>query len=219
MKAIARFNIEFAGLLLAAFVFSYIPFVNIPFRWIMTYFHEISHGIAAIVTGGSVDKIHLHLLGSGLCYTLGGNGFLISLAGYCGAVLWGMLIYEMADEISHKSTNLICLFLTGLIVLTGLLYGRDIITWAILLFIGGLFLSIMKLQEALLMKWALKFIGLFVLLDAVRAPLHLIDGRHYGDGARLSDLTGLPEILWVLLWLGFGILGLIFLWKMNQKAV
>ncbi len=212
-------SLEFVILVVVAFVLSYIPIINIPFTWIMTFFHEISHGIGALLTGGSVEKINLHLTGSGLCYTTGGSRFVVLQAGYIGAVIWGIVIYEMADEISHKSTSRLAIFLAGLVAISALLYGRDVITWIIMLAILGLFVSIVKLQETYLMKLSLKFIGIYVLLDAVRAPLHLIDGRNFGDGAKLSDLTGIPEILWVLLWLAIGASGALYLWKTSKKDV
>jgi hypothetical protein len=212
-------SLEFMMLVGIALLLSYIPFVNIPFTWIMTYFHEISHGIGALVTGGSVERIRLHLMGSGVCYTSGGIRFVVLQAGYMGAVLWGILIYEMADATRHKHTNILAILLAGLIAVSALLYGRDIITWVILIIVFGLFVSIIKLQERYLMNLSLKFIGIYVLLDAVRAPLHLIDGRHYGDGAKLSDLTGIPEIFWVLLWLAIGIAGTLHLWRTSRQAI
>ncbi|MEM7617278.1 MAG: M50 family metallopeptidase [Pseudomonadota bacterium] len=212
-----KISLEFALLIGSAFILSFIPIINIPFTWIMTFFHEISHGIAALITGGSVEKIHLHLRGSGLCYTKGGIRFIISNAGYIGAVLWGIMIYKMADETSHKKINILAIFLATLIAISAILYGRDIVTWIILLILLGLFISIIKLQEAYIMKIALKFIGTYVLLDAVRAPLYLIDGRHYGDGAKLADLTSIPEIIWVLLWFAIGIIGVLYLLKINKK--
>jgi hypothetical protein len=204
---------SFFLLILSALIISQLPFVAIPFRWIMTFFHEISHGIAALLTGGAVLKIALFPGGSGLCYTQGGSQFIVAISGYLGAVLWGILLYRMADEISHNHTNKITLCLSALIVIIALLWGRDILTWGILALLFLLFISIVKLQEARLMKLALKFCGLFVLLDAVKAPLYLVDGRHFGDGARLADLTMVPEIIWVLIWLAAGISGAYYLWK------
>lgn len=210
-------RIEFVILVVLAFILSYIPLVNIPFTWIMTFFHEISHGIGSLLTGGSVDKIELHIRGSGLCYTRGGSRFIVLQAGYIGAVIWGIIIYEMADRINHKNTNILAIFLTGLVAVSALLYGRDIITLVILLVLFGLFVSIIKLQETYLMKLSLKFVGIYVLLDAVRAPLNLIDGRNIGDGAKLSDLTLIPEIIWVLLWLAVGVGGVMYLWKESKR--
>lgn len=203
---------EFLALVVTAFFLSFIPLLNIPFSWIMTFFHEISHGIAAMVTGGSIESIRLYLTGRGLCTTSGGIHFFILQAGYIGAVVWGVLIYEMADIINHKRTSILAGCIAGLIGLVALLYGRDLMTWGILFVLFILFVNIIKLQEAYFMKLALKFIGLYVLLDAVRAPLYLVDGRHYGDGAKLADLTAIPEVIWVMLWLGFGVLGVYYLW-------
>ena len=45
-----------------------------------------------------------------------------------------------------------------------------------------------------------------MLLNAIRAPLYLIDGQHVGDGAQLADLFLIvPEIIWVALWFAFGL--------------
>ena len=52
-----------------ALVISAIPIINLPFTWITVFFHEISHGLMAMVTGGKINKIHLNFFGSGLCYT------------------------------------------------------------------------------------------------------------------------------------------------------
>ena len=62
-------------------------------------------------------------------------------------------------------------------------------------------------------QFLMKFIGIYVLLDAVRAPLHLLDGRSIGDGADLAEITFIPEIVWVIFWLSCGLYGLYFLWK------
>ncbi len=212
-------NWSFIGLVAVAMFISYLPIVSIPFAWIMTFFHEISHGIAALLTGGSVDNIRIHLNGSGLCYTQGGIQFIVTFAGYVGAVIWGVLLYMMADRFSHKHANIIAFFLAGLILISALLWGRDVLTWVILAIIFCLFISIIKLQETKVMRLALKFIGIFVLLDAVKAPLNLIDGRHLGDGARLADLAWLPEILWVILWFIIGMGGLLYIWKSDEKRV
>jgi hypothetical protein len=212
-------NWSFFAIIGAAFIVSYIPIINIPFTWITTFFHEVSHGLTAILTGGSVDKIHLHLNGSGLCSTQGGNSFLVAFSGYTGAVLWGVLLFSMVDLLNHKSTNIVAMFLAAMIGIIALVWGRDILTWIILGVMLALFVSIVKLQDTRIVKSALKFIGIFVLLDAIKAPLHLIDGRHYGDGARLADLTGIPELIWVLVWLVFGLLGAFFLWKKNKEKI
>jgi len=207
----------FAGLVLGAFMLSYIPVLNWPFAWMMTFFHEISHGIAALLTGGSIESIKLHLRGSGLCTTIGGSGFIIALSGYLGAVVWGMGVYLMADKLNKRHSDEMALFMAGIILVAALFWGRDAITLIIMAIMIAVLLMVMKLQHGGVVKFALKFIGIFILLDAIKAPLHLIDGRHYGDGARLANLSGIPELIWVVVWFTVGVCGLYALWKTTDK--
>jgi len=191
--------------------------VNWPFSWMMTFFHEISHGIAAFITGGSIESIELHLRGSGLCTTRGGIGFIVTLSGYLGAVVWGMAIYLMADKLNKRHTDDMALFMVGIILLSAVLWGRDVITLLIMTVLIAVLLTVMKMQYNTFIKLALKFIGIYILLDAIKAPLYLIDGRHFGDGARLADTTGIPELVWVTAWFLAGACGLYTLWKLTNK--
>lgn len=209
--------LAFFGLIALAFIVSYIPFVNLPFSWMQTYFHEISHGLAAMFTGGSVKSIELHLLGSGLCTTQGGIRFIVAFSGYLGAVLWGALIYTMVDNVSKKSAVSIAGTMIVMIVISAIFWGRDLITLLIMGMMIVPFVIILKTRNQFLVKYFLQFLGLYVLLDAIKSPLHLIDGRRYGDGDTLSKLTGIPEIIWVIVWLGIGLGTLYLLWKGHMK--
>lgn len=204
-------------LLVGAFLLAYIPFVHVPFSWAMTFFHEISHGLAALLTGGSIVSIELHRDGSGLCYTRGGWLFIIFNAGYIGAVFWGVLIYTLANRTGggQGKAKIIALLIAGLIAVSAVLYAKDLMTWIVSAVLVVLFIAVIKLGQTIWGQWLLKFIGIYVLVSAMRAPLHLLDGRHDGDGASLADLTHIPEIIWVLLWLAIGVLGLIVVWRIQ----
>jgi hypothetical protein len=206
-------NVEFLTLVIAALLLSWVPFLSIPFTWFMTFFHEISHGLMAIISGGSIASIVLHWDGSGLCYTRGGSRFLVLQAGYIGAVLWGIVLYHTANKVSERYIHGVVLVLGLLIAATALLYARDVITWVILGFLFALSVSIGKLQHLRGVNLALKFIAVYIMLDAVRAPLYLIDRKHYGDAASLADVTGLPEIIWIILWLAVGLAGVFHVWR------
>ncbi|MDQ6978692.1 MAG: M50 family metallopeptidase [Mariprofundaceae bacterium] len=208
-------NIEFLVLVMAALFLSWVPFLSIPFTWFMTFFHEISHGLMALFTGGSIASIVLHWDGSGLCYTRGGSRFLVLQAGYIGAVVWGVLLYHTAHKVSERYIVAVVAVLGMVIAGAALLYARDVVTWLILAFLFALSVSIGKLQHLRGVNIALKFVAVYVMLDAVRAPLYLIDGKHYGDAASLSDLTGLPEMIWIILWLAVGLAGVFHVWRSN----
>lgn len=178
-----------------------------PFQWLETYYHELSHGIAAMVTGGRIEKIKLSLNGSGLCYTRGGWRFFILLAGYTGASLWGAYLYLTGWHMGNDGSIVLLAVELGLLALATLLWVRDPITLLIMLAMGllyGLPLYFTDLQPHV--AYTLQFIGIYVMLNAIRAPLHLIDGQLVGDGAELAKSTLiLPEGFWIAFWFVFAL--------------
>ena len=67
-----------------------------PLKMLVVFFHELSHGIAAMLTGGEIVRIELDPRQGGLCVTRGGWRFLITSAGYLGSMLWGGAILVAA---------------------------------------------------------------------------------------------------------------------------
>ncbi|MFT6072589.1 MAG: hypothetical protein ACJARD_001681 [Alphaproteobacteria bacterium] len=210
--------ISFVIILALAFILSCIPLLRAPFSWIQTYFHEISHGIAALLTGGNVDSIQLHLIGSGLCRTIGGIRFIVVFSGYLGAIIWGALIYLIINNSEKKHANSLALTLVCMVSISAIFWGRDLITLAIMGIIIIIFLAVLKLKHNHITDYFLRFLGLYVLLDAIKSPLYLIDGRPYGDGHSLAELTFIPEIIWIFIWVILGISVLYFLWRGHIKG-
>lgn len=191
---------NFWVLLVLAIVLKQLPFIGIPFNWLESYFHEISHGLAAIFTGGNIVRIQLFSNGAGLCTTLGGSAFVIAFSGYAGAVLWGVLLYKIADFKSSLSRYLSFCIL-ALLVVTCVLWVRDMLTFIICLLLIALFALSVKISYFNLLASVIKLFALMVLLNSLQSPLHLIDGRGIGDGSALANITFIPEIVWILIWL------------------
>ena len=63
-----------------------------PFRVFVVFLHEISHGLAAVLTGGRVVSIGLSANEGGVCVTRGGSPFLVLNAGYLGSLSVGRLL-------------------------------------------------------------------------------------------------------------------------------
>lgn len=82
--------------LVVALLITRIPYLSVPFKWLESYFHELSHGIATIISSGVVSHIQLFPNGAGFCFSQGGSPMLIGFAGYFGAACWGYLIYLLA---------------------------------------------------------------------------------------------------------------------------
>ncbi len=204
-------------MILGALLLSYIPVLHWPFAWLQTYYHEISHGLAAIAGGGEISRIVIRLDGSGVCYTRGGIHTLTLVMGYLGSVFWGGVIFFSTRIRSRRAFRSLLLFTCLLLVMTLTLWSEDLVTAAIIAVLIGLIFLQWRMESTTLAKRVFQFLGVYVLIDAIKAPLYLIDGHHRGDGAMLSEITGLPEIFWVLGWTGWALLGLYLVWRSTDQ--
>lgn len=188
------------------------PLISVPFNWLESYFHELSHGLAALITGGRVVQIQLFPNGAGLCTTQGGIRFVISLMGYLGATLFGYFICRLAQGFQAQARWIYPVFI-ALMTLSLILWVRDVLTAFIIGVLIALFVVKWRFVKSHSLGLWLKFTGIIVLLNSVYSPLYLIDGRHLGDGASLASMTFIPEIIWALLWSASGIFALYLLIK------
>ena len=93
-----------------------------PLKILVVFFHELSHGLAAVITGGSIDHIELVPQQGGVCYTIGGNRFVVASAGYLGSLWWGGLILLLASKTTLS--KYISILLGLMIVTIGVLFLR-----------------------------------------------------------------------------------------------
>ncbi len=206
----------YLGYIIGAIILSMVPFVSGPFNWLETYFHEISHGLAALATGGQVARIELYLTGGGKCFTVGGWSGVISFAGYAGAILWGAAIY-LGAQASGASSRWLAIAMSGMIVVSGVLWARDISTIIILIALSSIIYVSFRYVWGSIFPRVMEFTGIYVLVSAVHSPLNLVDGRHRGDGSSLSELTYIPEIIWVAIWIALGVAALIGVWRLHEN--
>ncbi|MDP7591143.1 MAG: M50 family metallopeptidase [Litorilituus sp.] len=207
---------HFLILLVIAIVVKQLPLVSIPFNWLESYFHEISHGMAALLTGGKVLRIQLFANGAGLCTTQGGSNLIISFFGYAGATFWGWGIYKLAST-HQRIAQLFSMFIFGLIVCSIIFWGKDLLTWFILAVLAFVFILTSQLQKISYLQRIMQLFGLLILLNSLSSPTYLLDGRHVGDGAALASITFVPEIVWVFSWFLLAALALYSLYKTAKK--
>ena len=204
-------------LLVAAIIIRQIPIISIPLNWLESYFHEISHGIAALLTGGEIMRIQLFANGAGLCTTRGGFSLIISFFGYAGATCWGWLLFKLAN--SHQRTAQIVSGLMIVLLLASIIFwARDLLTIIIISSLAVMFVFLIKMRRLYTLQLLLKFFGLSILLNSLFSPTYLFDGRDLGDGAALASMTMVPELVWVLLWCVLAAAALYSLIKMNKKS-
>lgn len=101
-------------LLVAAFIVSllasFLPFGHwflYPFDLFGTFVHESCHALAAVLTGGRVDGMHVAWDTSGLTKTWGGWNIAISTAGYLGSVVVGAMLLLAARRSTRAQATLV----------------------------------------------------------------------------------------------------------------
>ncbi|WOT06618.1 M50 family metallopeptidase [Shewanella youngdeokensis] len=203
----SRFLIE----LLVAFLVTKLPFISVPFKWLESYFHELSHGLATLFSGGVVSHIQLFPNGAGLCFSQGGWPLAIGFSGYFGAALWGYLIFTFATW--QKGIRFSFGLLGTGVIITILLWARDVLTISILMSLALLFLLPLKLKLNRFLATSLRIMALMVMLNALASPTVLFGLQNEGDANMLAAQTWLPAWFWVLCWLATSACMLLLCWR------
>jgi hypothetical protein len=189
---------------LLAFAFWRSP-VLYPLKIFVVLLHEISHGLAAILTGGSIVSIHLGADEGGVCLTRGGSRFVILSAGYLGSLCFGSLLVLVAARSRRDRVVVACLGFA--LVAVTLFFVRTLFGFAYGLVAGvALLLAARKLPEPV-SDAILKVLGAVSCLYAVWdiASDVLLRDVPGSDASALARLTGVPASLWGLLWIGLAL--------------
>ncbi|MBC8142172.1 MAG: M50 family metallopeptidase [Armatimonadetes bacterium] len=190
----------------------YLSFLTYPIRLLVTFIHEGSHALAAILTGGHVASLVIRPDGSGVTWSSGGIGIVTSSAGYLGATLFGaLLIAALRRGVPGRHL----LLGTGTIVaLLTLCFARasNLDTLANLpltigagaVIGGGLIFAGLKMPERSAV-FAASFIGVQCILNAL-FDLHTLfslsaSGVTQSDAGNMQAMTMIPAVVWSVLWI------------------
>jgi hypothetical protein len=196
----------FAAMFVGVF-FLWDTVVVYPVKVFVVFFHEMSHGLAAILTGGRIEAIRVDSNLGGVTLTWGGSSFLTLSAGYLGSLLWGSVILILASRLQNTrplmgALGLVLLFVTLRFVPITNLFG----------FVFGLLAGTAMVGIALkatepVSSFLLKFLGftscLYVILDIkedlITHHAVYLPGMK-SDAQALADMTMLPALFWGGLW-------------------
>ena len=214
-KRKALFLLGLTAWLAALWVLWWSPVIY-PVKLFVVLLHEVGHAAAAVATGGVVDRIVVTPDQGGVCYCPGGNAFLTLSAGYLGSLVFGVLILLLARArrpAPRDSTTLIgiaVLVLTALFVRNpfGILFGA--LFGAALVALRGVGRTVHVLVLTALGLTS----ALYALLDIKSDVLD----RPYleSDAHMLAQLTGIPTVVWGVLWIG---LGSVVAWWLFRRAL
>ncbi len=180
----------------------------LPLKLLAVIFHELGHAGAVLLLGGRVESIAVSLAEGGLTtYRLPAGlvaRIVVGSAGYLGSAVAGsLLLIIYARQRFARGATLALGLLLGSVTL---LYARDLVSLAVLLALTVLVLAAARLAPPTILRPAgiavATFVSLYALFDLRSDVLRLPwEGRAQGtDAAALADLTGVPALVWAILW-------------------
>jgi hypothetical protein len=180
--------------------------VIFPLKIFVVLLHEISHALAALASGGVVERIVLNMNQGGATYVLGGNAFIILSAGYLGSLLWGLLLIELAGARTRRARWALGV-LGAFVLLVAALYVRNLFGFIFTALFGAALILSARRLPARGVANVLLALGLTSALYALLDIRSDIISRPYvrSDAAMLADLTGVPTVVWGLIWIGLAI--------------
>lgn len=200
MKYLNRQTLQL-GLLLCFIMWGWNTFLLYPLKLLVVLFHEASHGLGALFTGGKLLYIEITPNEGGLARIVGGWRWVSVSAGYLGSMLWGAVIYKAAHlpRFQGKVSALLGLILLALT----LFYVRTITGVLLGLSFGGVLLASSKYFSSNLNGWFLKIIGLVSMLYAIFDIKDDLISRTVpgSDAWAMSQIVPLPPVLWGLIWI------------------
>lgn len=175
----------------------------------LTFVHEASHGLAAVLTGGTLVSLSIQPDGSGTAFTRGGFRPAILVAGYAGSCLSGAALLLAAR--SRGWERGVCFGLAGALGLVTLFYVRSWFGFAAGLLMATGFAWVGLRGAGWQLSLLLSFLAVRSLLNSMQDLVTLVrqaQGPQVTDAALLSqELTrGLvPPVVFAVLIAGFSL--------------
>ncbi len=174
--------------------------IVLPLKFLVVYFHELSHALMAILTGGSVESLSVNFQQGGEVWTRGGSRFLTLTAGYLGSLLIGVGLLLFA--LWGRMDKVVLAGLGVIMLITLLLYVRDIPALVICGLTGAALIAAARYFSHQICDLILRIIGLSSL---IYVPYDIWDDTirraHLRSDARmLAEEIGGTTILWGGLW-------------------
>jgi hypothetical protein len=180
------------------------PWVH-PLKLLVVLFHELSHGIAAAVTGGTIAEIQVHRDQGGHCVTSGGIPMVVVSAGYLGSLLFGVLVLLAATR--TRAAPVVAGLLGAVLAVVAFRFvPSGTFGW----WFAGLWalaLVVMAFLPRAVSEIALRVVGvtscLYAILDI---KSDVLDRDHpESDASQLAAMTGVPPFLWGVFWIGISL--------------
>lgn len=189
----------------AALLTRFIPYSSF-FRNVDTLVHEFGHALMTLVLSGDVQYIHLFADHSGITYSTVTNAWRlipISLSGYIVSALFAWLLFVLYRR-QYMTAGLVAVTMVAIVSLVFFVRNEYGIFWCV---------GFIILNAAIYMapwEWLKRgyylLISFILMVDSVISAITLLlvsvqQPYQAGDAANLYQATGIPSVLWALLFI------------------
>lgn len=187
----------------------FIPFSEF-FRNVNTLVHELSHGLTALLLQGRVMEIHLYADQSGVTLTRFQEGWMIipiGLAGYAGASLFAMLLFVLYRKDNLNTGLILIALMAGLAAILFVRNGYGLV-WCV--GFGAVTAAVAFLAPRWLQQGYYLLIAFLCLVESVVSAIVILylalqTPGSAGDATNLAQATGVPALLWGLVFVAFAL--------------
>jgi len=197
-----------ALVVIAIWQLPYLGWVQYPFILLGTWFHEMGHGLTALMVGGTFEYLEIYENGGGVAYYTVGNSYLprsianafVAAGGLFGPVITGGALIASAKY--PKSSMLMLRALIGLMILSILLWVRSF--WGIAVLSGyiAILIGITLFKSRRLEVITILFLGLQSVLSTYLQLDYLFTKQFERNGGiQISDTQAIAENTFGVYWL------------------
>ncbi len=176
-----------------------------PFTILATWFHEMGHGIAAMLMGSQFERLEIYADGSGVALSSRPAGFapitdvLVSASGPLGPAIAGSLLIIASRT---KEATRIALALVGAaLLITTLIWVRSLTGWLVLPALGVAILALALRGTDDQQGFGIQFLGVQACISVWHQFGYLFSsGGSVGGAQQRSDTGAIADVLLLPYW-------------------
>ncbi len=208
-------------LALAAFLVIALPYAPLgnyalyPFFILTTWFHEMGHGLTAMLVGMHFERLVIMANGSGYALTYSdpdswnASFAIVSAGGPLGPAFAGAAM--ILASAARQWRRFALLALGAAILISTAVWVRSVVGWAVLIPTGIVIIAVAERASDEASRFALQFLGIHAAIsmfgqwDYLFSNGAIIGGMHQrSDTGAMAQQTGLPYWFWAAVLIGIG---------------
>lgn len=192
-----------------------VPFGNLilyPFTILATWFHEMGHGLTALLLGGEFDRLLIFANGSGLAFHRGGflgpiGHAIVAAGGPMGPAIAGAALILLSRRFQTAHYGLIAL--GAALLLSTLLWVRSLFGLVAIPVLGLVILAIALRSPRWVQGFAIQLLGVQACISTFEQIDYLFTYQaNVGGQVSLSDSAQIAQVLLLPHWFWGGLMAI-----------